>query len=170
MSIPWKDFNSSYATRSRFYLKITRVNLNENRKDRGVEVSTSSMQRPSERGRQVGLASLHLWPIFVALLQTCRLGVWRFRKVALVKLMEDVGRPAKCRPHDLNSLQNSFEFLWNVGLVLLIWIHCALSEWSEQGCGWHTHVHQPQEHKEEQLFIFISFKTKWSAAAYNWMN
>ena len=26
--------------------------------------------------------------------------------------------------------------------------------------GTHTHVHQPQEHKEEQLFIFILFKSK----------
>ena len=33
------DFNSSYAIRSRFYLELNRVNLNENRKERGLEVS-----------------------------------------------------------------------------------------------------------------------------------
>ena len=32
-----KRFHSSYAIRSRFYLKLTRVNLNKNRKDREVE-------------------------------------------------------------------------------------------------------------------------------------
>ena len=39
MSIPWRDFNSSYAIRSRFYLKLTMVNLNESRKDRELEGS-----------------------------------------------------------------------------------------------------------------------------------
>ena len=158
-----KRFHSSYAIRSRFYLSLIRVNFERKQEgygSRGIE------QVPREGSRREvdkwgpRPAGLHPCPIVVALLQTCRLGVLCSREVALANLMKNVGRPAWFRPPGLNSRRILFKFLWNAGSVLLVWNHRALDERSEQGCGWHTHAHQPQEHKEEQLFIFILFKSK----------
>ena len=164
-----KWFHSSYAIRSRFYLKLTMVNLNESRKDRELEGSnqhhakalgerpTSGAGRP-RIARPACTCGRSLWPFYRCAGSVCN---------APGKLLRSIGWKVQA---GLNSLWNSFEFLWNVSSVLLVWTHCTLSERSEQGCGWHTQVHQPQEHKKEQLFIFILCKTKWGAAVYNWMN
>jgi hypothetical protein len=72
-----------------------------------------------------------------------------------------VGRPAWGRPPGPGSHRNSFVFiLWFSG-VLLISFCCTLDEKSEQGCGWHTSVHQPLKRgKKQSNFLFYSIQIK----------
>ena len=150
-----------------FILEITKVNLNVNRKERGLEVSNQlhakalgerligGAGRPSV-GRSACTCGQISWPFY-----RCAGLVYTIPgKLIRLKWWKDVGRPAWYRPPGLTSLPNLLEFFWNVSFALLVWIHCALGKKSEQGCGWHTHVHQPQEHKEEQTFVFIFIRSK----------
>ena len=115
-----KRFHSSYAICSRFYLKLTRVNLNKNRKDREVEGlnqhhAKALGERPtSGAGRPAPVANLR--GPFADVQARCSL----FLVSCSGDFDENIGWPAWFRPPGLTFCRILFEFLWNIVSVILI--------------------------------------------------
>ena len=89
------------------------MNLNETRKDQGVEIAN----REHAKGAREWPT---LWPTFVAFLHRFRLGMFYSREAILVIFQNSqAGRPCLSRPTCF-SLGIHPNFFWNVEFTLLI--------------------------------------------------